>query len=177
MAKKFDFSTLNLQDALDLAILIEEEAKERYLEFSRQVGSSYVGDAGNFFDFMAENEAKHGNELSLQRKKLFGDKPSVVSISMVDEIRGVEAPDFDLARSFMSPKHALEVALSCEEKAFDFFNITLKHITNQEVKNLFTELKEEEIHHQNLIKDLLKKINGDSDPERDPNDIDEPNGL
>ena len=177
MAKKLEFSNLNLQDALDLAILIEEEARERYEEFSRQVGSSYTGDAGTFFLFMAANEAKHGQELDAQRKKLFGNNPSVVTHAMIDEISGTEAPDFDLARSFMSPRHALEVALSCEVKAYNFFDKALAHLKNAEVIKLFTELREEEVHHQNLIKDLISKTPGDTNPEVDPDDVDDPSGL
>ncbi len=177
MPIKIDFSNLNLQDALDLAILIEEEAQERYEEFSRQVGSSYTGDAGTFFDFMAKNEAKHKAELIVQRNKIFGNAPSVVSRFMIDEIQGTEAPDFDMARSFMSPRHALEVALSCEVKAFNFFENALKHLKNEEVIKLFTELKAEEIHHQNLIKDLIKKTAGDLNPDVSPDDVDDPSGL
>ncbi|MBP9791463.1 MAG: ferritin family protein [Bacteroidia bacterium] len=177
MFRKQDFSNLNLQDALDLAIIIEEEAKERYEEFARQIGSSYTGDAGNFFVTMAENEAKHCLELSNQRKKLFGLNPVVVNRFMIDEIRDVEAPDYDTVRSFMSPKKALEVALASEIKAYNFYEKVLKELRNTEVKKLFIELKEEEMHHQNLVKALIEKISGDLNPEVDPEDVDEPSGL
>lgn len=177
MSTKLDFSKINLQDALDLAILVEEEAKERYEEFSRQLGTSYVGDASTFFVFMAQNEDKHGKELAAQRKKLFGSNPSVVTRSMIEEFRGVEAPEFDMARPFMSPRAALEVALACEVKAYDFYDKAFQHIKNEDVKKLFTELKEEEIHHQNLVKDLIKKTDGSTSPEVDPDDVDEPSGL
>ena len=54
-----DFRTLDLQDALDLALSIEEEAKERYEEFSRITGGRYAGDAADMFRQMAGYEAKH----------------------------------------------------------------------------------------------------------------------
>ena len=38
MTAALEFKKLSLQDALDLAILIEEEAKDRYEEFTRIVG-------------------------------------------------------------------------------------------------------------------------------------------
>ena len=177
MSEKNIFANLNLQDALDLAILIEEEAKERYIEFARQVGSLHADDAGSFFSIMAKNEAKHGKELSEKRKKLFGTNPSTITRLMVDVLYGVEAPDFDLARSFMSAKHALEVALSCEVKAYNFFDKIIKQLNNEEVIALFKELKDEEIHHQQLVKDMIAKTSGDFDPDVDSDDIDEPSGL
>ena len=36
-ARGIDFNTLSLQDALDLAILIEEEAKDRYEELAAEL--------------------------------------------------------------------------------------------------------------------------------------------
>ena len=40
-----DFAALSLQDALDLAILIEEEAQERYLEFVDQMQQHHTPEA------------------------------------------------------------------------------------------------------------------------------------
>jgi rubrerythrin len=50
MSTSLDLSKLSLMDALDLAILIEEEARQRYKMFASQVGgagSDY--DARSFF--------------------------------------------------------------------------------------------------------------------------------
>ena len=44
-----DFSQLSAQDALDLAILIEEEAEERYQEFAHQMDVHHTPDAAGFF--------------------------------------------------------------------------------------------------------------------------------
>lgn len=41
-----DFATLSTQDALDLAILIEEEAEERYREFAHHMEVHHTPDAG-----------------------------------------------------------------------------------------------------------------------------------
>ena len=48
-----DFSALTLKDALDLAILIEEEARERYEDFADQMEQHHTPEAGRFFRFMA----------------------------------------------------------------------------------------------------------------------------
>jgi len=46
---EIDFAKLHLRDALDMAILIEEEARDRYQEFARTVGGRYAGDAAEVF--------------------------------------------------------------------------------------------------------------------------------
>ena len=50
MTTSLDLSKLSLMDALDLAILIEEEARQRYEMFASQIGRSGSRyDAGSFF--------------------------------------------------------------------------------------------------------------------------------
>ena len=75
MAATIDFASLSLQDALDLAILVEEEAQERYLEFVDQMEQHHTPEAAKFFAMMARNEQKHGEELRARRHGLFGDAP------------------------------------------------------------------------------------------------------
>lgn len=172
--QKIDFSKLNLQDALDLAVLIEEEAKERYEEFSKMLGERYDNDAHDVFVKMAANEAKHGEALLSRRKMLFGDAKVRVSRAMFDE---VEAPDYSQPRQYMSPRQAALVALDSEKKAYDFFDQALKFVKDPEVKALFTELRVEEVEHQNLLKKLLEKLPPGEGPDKDDSDIDEPPAL
>lgn len=175
MSLKIDFSTLSLQDALDLAILIEEEAEDRYNEFAAMLGSRYEGDATDFFLRMAKNEAKHGQQLSERREKLFKDAPRRVSRDMIDEI---EAPDYSQPRSYMSPHQAMRVALECEIKAHDFFLAALKTIQDPQVKSLFEELRKEEVEHQILVKRQIEKLPpDDGQPDKTDDDLDEPPAL
>jgi len=90
-----DFSKLSLRDALDLAILIEDEAQERYDEFASQMDIHHTPEAAKFFRFMSQNEAKHGSQLSERRKKMFKDEPPTVTRAMLWD---VEAPDYDKTR-------------------------------------------------------------------------------
>ena len=57
------------KDALDLAILIEEEARERYEEFADQMELHHTPEAAHFFRFMAGNEEKHRAELAARRAR------------------------------------------------------------------------------------------------------------
>ncbi len=162
--QRIDFDQLSLKDALDLAILVEEEAKERYEEFVDQMEAHHTDEAAGFFRFMAKNEEKHGTELAERRQRLFPGAPRSVGRAMLWD---VEAPDYDEARMFMSARKALEVALRCEEKAHAFFVAALPRLKEPDVKALFEELRDEEVEHQELVKQQLAKLPPDdpTDPE------------
>jgi rubrerythrin len=155
MSQAIDFSQLSLRDTLDLAISIEEEAKERYDEFAEQMDAHHTPDAAKFFRFMAANEIKHAEKLAAQRKELFGDEPSSADTSILFDI---EAPEFDAARAFMSMRAALDVAMDSEVKAFEFYDDALAEITDAEVRELFLMLRDEEARHQELIRQTMAKV-------------------
>lgn len=158
--QKLDLSRLSLLDALDLATLIEEEARERYLELADQMDQHRTPEAARFFRFMADNEAKHGAELAERRRALFGDAPREVRGTMIFE---VEAPDYDEARAFMTARAALAIALRCEQKAHAFFVETLPHVQEPQVQALFAELRDEEVHHQELVQREIDRLPADAD--------------
>jgi rubrerythrin len=164
MPKTLDFAILSLRDALDLAILIEEEARERYLEFADQMEIHHTPEAAVFFRSMAENEAKHGQELTKRRQAEFARQPAAVNRGMLWD---VEAPDYDAARAFMSPRQAMKVALAAEVKAHDFFQEALPHIEDVGVRRLFEELREEERQHQALVLAQLAKLPPGPEPNAD----------
>jgi len=155
MAPEIDYASLDMRDALDLATLIEEEARERYEEFVLQMASTENAEAGAFFRTMAENEAKHGRAVAERRLARFGATPRRVSRSMLWE---EEAPAYETVRAFMSPRQAMEVALEAERKAEAFFTGALAHVTDAGVRELFEELRREEITHQELVTRELAKL-------------------
>ncbi len=167
MAQTIDFAKLTLKDALDLAILIEEEARVRYEEFTKLVGGRYKGDADEVFKNMAVYEAKHRDELKARRQKLFGAAPVTVTLEAIDD---VEAPDRGQPRVFMSPRQAMEVALASEEKAFDFFDGALKHVKDADVRKLFEELRAEERQHQEYVKKAMATLPPGPDVEEEEAD-------
>lgn len=171
MTSQPEFSTLNLQDALDLAVLIEKEAEERYLLFVAQLGERYRGDAADFFAMMARNEHRHGMELAARRRSLFGDTPSRITADMIEDI---EAPGTGKPRPYMSPRHALEVAMESEVKAYEFFDQALPGIQDREVRKLFEELRHEEAEHQRLLREQLANYPDTLEPDLDPDDVDTP---
>ena len=165
-----DFSKLSLRDALDLAILVEEEAKERYEELAEQLEQHRTPEAAHFFRFMVENEAKHRADLAERRRVLYGREPSTVTRDMIFDI---EAPDYDEARAFMSLRQALEVALRAEQKAHAFFVGAMPSASDPAVRALFDSLRLDEIEHQKLVQAQLDKL--PPDPVAKPEDYgDEP---
>jgi rubrerythrin len=169
MAHEIDFSSLSLKDALDLAILVEDEAMDRYTEFTDQMTTHHTEESARFFRFMAANEKKHGDELRERRQALFGDEATSVDRSMLFD---VEAPEYDRARAFMSVQEALEVALDAETKAYEFFDRALPRIENGDVRELFAELRQEEVEHQEMVRAEMAKLS----PEKgfDPDDFVDP---
>ena len=155
MSTRLDLSKLSLKDALDLAKLIEMEACHRYQMFAAQLGRTGGYDAGSFFATMAENEAKHGQELEARRKKLFGDAPARLTL---DDLFDVEAAEMGATRRGMSIVQAFELGLAAEKKAHDFYDMALPGISDSEVRELFTELRDEETEHVEMLREAMAKL-------------------
>lgn len=154
-----EFAKLTLQDALDLAALIEEDARERYAEFEEQMRAHRTPGAAAFFLTMVYNEAKHRDSLRKRRKALYGDAPSRVNAHMLCEI---EAPDYHDASIFMSLRAALEVALKAEIRAHDFYASALPHVTDPKIRALFTDLRDEEKQHRVMVEQQLAALPAES---------------
>lgn len=152
MSTRLDFATLSLMDALDLAILVEYEAYRRYKMFDKQLGHRGPGDPASVFASMADNEVNHGKQLSERRKALFGDAPARVTLA---DLFDVEAPEMGAPRSTMSTLQAFEVALSSEQKARDFYDQALDHITDPDIRALFAELRAEETEHVRTVREFI----------------------
>ena len=153
--KAIDFERLGLRDALDLAVLVEEEAKDRYEELADQLHIHHNAEVERFFRFMHDVEAKHEAELSLRRKKLFPDEPRVVRREMLFD---VEAPDYDEARATMSVRDALGAALRAEQKAAAFFAGAARGMIDAGARRLFEDLHEEEKEHERLVRIQIDRL-------------------
>lgn len=168
--KGIDFASLSLRDALDLAILIEEEARDRYEEFADQMDLHHTPEAAAFFRIMIGNEEKHRADLDARRRLLFEDAPRVVTRGMIFD---VEAPEYDEARAFMTARQALTSALRSEVKAHAFFTAAIPQIEDPQVRRLFEELRNEEVEHMRMVNEQLARL--PADPDLEPDDFaDEP---
>ncbi|HUK66315.1 MAG TPA: ferritin family protein [Anaeromyxobacteraceae bacterium] len=155
MTEGFDFSTLTLKDALDLAIEVEEEARKRYEEFSVIVTGEDEQEATEAFRMMMGNEAKHGRELTARREVLFGSAPARPPPHLAAE---VEAPDRGAPGHAMSAEQALAIALASEERAYRFYDRALPFVFDLDVRRLFEELREEELKHRRYLEERLRAL-------------------
>lgn len=172
MSIDIDFSALSLRDTLDLAILVEEEAQERYRDFAEQMRVHHTPDAADFFDRMVVIEGKHAEMLGTRRQALFGDEPRTVKLTQIYQ---VEAPEFEKLRAFTSVPQALEIALESEVKAEQFYAGARPVVEDADVAKLFAELEQQEVRHQEMIRAMMAKRPGDDG--FDPDDfVDEPVG-
>jgi len=155
MTRGIDFSQLSLCDAVDLAILVEEEAKDRYEELADQMTIHHNEEATRFFLRMVQVELTHERILLSRRKALFRDQPRKVTREMIFD---VEAPDYYAARATMTVRQALDMALVAETKAYEFFDAALKEIRDPEVQDFFSQLRSEELEHQKLVEAQIAKL-------------------
>jgi rubrerythrin len=170
MSRTIDFAGLSLQDTLDLAIAVEEEARGRYLEFADQLGAHHTEDVADFFTKMAGIERTHAERLGERRRALFGDAAATADLSLVVD---VEAPEYGEVRAFMGVHAALDVAIEAEVKAYDFYDGSLGSVEDEDVRSLFEFLREQEVRHQEMIREFKSRVPEDSGA--DPEDyVDEP---
>lgn len=167
-----DFARLSLRDALDIAILIEEEARDRYQELADQLLLHHTPKAAAWFEGMSRIEERHRQALASRRTQQFGDEPTGITRQLILE---VEAPDYDEARAFMSVRQALQTALQAETRAFEFYRDATAVVTDRGVAALFAELRDEEVEHQAMVHAEIARLppdtgNGDAY-------ADEPQGL
>lgn len=140
-----DFAALDLRDAFDFAIMMEEDAEVVYRRLAERLGDD-PGGAGDVFRAMAETEAGHRKELLARRSALFRDAPPRIEISVIDGEGGIERPDIDdeLPRTAIA---ALESALAAERNACRFYGQVFTRIEDPEVQVFCRELIDQEAAH------------------------------
>jgi rubrerythrin len=63
----------------------------------------------------------------------------------------------------MTARQALEIAMRCEQKAHAFFVEALPHVQDPQVITLFAELRDEEVHHQELVQREMRRLPAGAD--------------
>ena len=58
----------------------------------------------------------------------------------------------------MSLLDAFKIGLAAEQKAYDFYDVALSGITDPDVRELFTELRDEETEHVEMLKAAMAKL-------------------
>ena len=143
-----DFSRLDAQDALDIAIVVEDEAQLAYEHLAEWVAGDDNPEAAEFFTRMAALEKRHKDAIVARRSLLFGDAPP-----RHDEAAPwqAEVPDYEALGREVSLEDAFQVALDAETRAYDFYSGALEYIDEPQIVDLFEWLKKAEVEHKLLI--------------------------
>lgn len=159
---KRSFLTLSPQEALHVAIFIEERNAELYHRFAemfvefRDVESLEI--AGVFWD-MAVEEQHHSSKLQQLYTERFGTAACAVTEEDIDEI--IELPKLDDGEVFNSSpgvsarERALQVALKAEQSARKYYSELAEHTADPKPRKLYSELAEFETDH---IEFLARKL-------------------
>jgi rubrerythrin len=156
MTIQVDFSKLRANDALDMAIAIEEEGSYYYEQLADWIGDSNP-EVSDFFRRMSVREKRHHDQVVALREKLFAGKPS----SHAEKVSwGVEAPDFDAVPNDITLRQAFDVAMDSETRAHDFYASAIEYAADDQIAELFEGLRASEADHQRLLKEEMAKFLG-----------------
>ena len=156
MTIQVDFSKLRANDALDMAIAIEEEGSYYYEQLADWIGDSNP-EVSDFFRRMSVREKRHHDQVVALREKLFAGKPS----SHAEKVSwGVEAPDFEAVPNDITLRQAFDVAMDSETRAHDFYASAIEYAADDQIAELFEGLRASEAEHQRLLKEEMAKYLG-----------------
>ena len=158
MKKTVDFSSLTGADVLDLGILAEEEARQRYQDFAATMANKHGNaEAASFFAAMERHEGEHRDSLEEQRRLTYPDAPTRVDASFLFD---VEAPDYGVTGAALSYEECLRLCLAAEERAERYYRDALPHAADPVVHDLLVQLADQEVRHQEQIRAELEALTG-----------------
>ena len=158
---KRDFASLTTQEALHVAIFIEERNAEIYHQFAEMFAEfrdpESLEIASTFWD-MASEERKHGTLLQRWYFERFGTRPCAVTEEDITDF--IEVPTLENGEIFTfaklrvgrSPRQmALEVASQAEQSAFKFYARLAQLTDDEDLRHLYRELAEFETGHNEYL--------------------------
>jgi rubrerythrin len=164
---KRDFASLTAQEALHVAIFIEERNAEIYTQFAELFAEfkdkESLQIAQTFWDMAAE-ERHHGTMLQERYFERYGTQHCVITEEDIREL--IEVPKLESGELFAivrsntshSPKYkALEIALIAEEGAQRFYSRLVPQTTDEALKRIYTELAEFEDNHSRFLRDRIMR--------------------
>jgi len=151
------------------AIVLEEEAAERYDELADTMETHNNRPVAELFRQMAEFSRMHAAEAQ-ERARGAGGLPDLKPWEY--EWSGSESPEsavLEDSHYLMTPHHALRMALAAERTAHDFYAGVADRSANGEVRDLARTFAEEEAGHVAEIERWLERYpEADEDWDDDP---------
>ena len=163
---KREFSSLTAQEALHVAIFIEERNAEIYTQFAELFAEfkdpESLQMAQVFWD-MAEEERHHGTMLQERYFERYGTRHCIVTEEDIRDL--IEVPKLDNAELFAiirsrtthSPRYkAFEIALNAEEAAQRFYSRLIPGTEDEGLKTVYRELSEFEDGHSRFLRGKIE---------------------
>jgi erythrin-vacuolar iron transport family protein len=160
------FASLNSQEALHVAIFIEERNAHVYRQFAELFGEFQDTDslevASTFWE-MAQEERQHGTLLQNVYFQRFGTAPCAVTEEDISEF--IEVPSPTEISSLLgrqetangSPRErALEIALAAENNALEYYRRLSMQTEDTQLRTLYRELAEFEGNHTERLQRKMK---------------------
>jgi rubrerythrin len=172
---KREFASLSAQEALHVAIFIEERNAEIYTQFAelfvefRDPESLQIAQV---FHDMAEEERHHGTMLQERYFERYGTQHCVITEEDIRDL--IEVPKltngelFAIVRSNTthSPKYkALEIALAAEEGAQRFYSRLIPQTKDGALKQVYGELADFEDGHSRWLRSKIQSARRDAGTE------------
>lgn len=159
---KRSFQSLSPQEALHVAIFIEERNAETYHNFAQLFvsfqDSTSLQTAGVLWE-MAEEERHHSTLLQERYTALYGQSACALTGANVQEIiefpQFVEEGIFDSTDAEAARIRALRIALGAENQARDFYVALAKTASDPALRALYQELSGFEAEHVEFLERKL----------------------
>ena len=155
---KRDFASLNPQEALWVAVAIEERNAQIYENFASMF-QDYDRETVEIFKEMAAEEWEHGKELESRYRKCYGEQE--LELGPGDIQQPMEAPVVSEGELFiyqgLSMREALEVGLRAEREARDYYRHLAKRTSDEELRKLYQELADTEDDHERRLGNKLRE--------------------
>lgn len=169
---KRPFSSLSVQEALHVAIFIEERNATLYHRFAemfvefRDLESLEI--AGVFWD-MAVEENHHSTKLQQLYMERFGN--SSCAVTEEDIVDMIEVPRLedgnvlsgDTRDATSARERALQVALAAEQNARKFYSGLAEHTPDAKLRRMYQELSEFETDHVEFLERKLTRTAAGND--------------
>jgi rubrerythrin len=158
------FSSLSLQEALHVAIFVEERNAEIYQRFAQmftEFGDPESAEIAAVFWDMSVEERRHSSLLQAKYLERFGNASCALTEEDVREM--IEVPRLessDVLAPSKSPtarprERALKVALDAEHSAHQFYTNLIPTTTDGSLRRLYIELSTMEDGHVTFLESLL----------------------
>ena len=154
-------------DFMAQAYTMELEATERYAQFAEQLDTHNNRDVAEMFRKLSKVEALHAKRILEEMG--WPSLPVLPAAYAWDAEEAPETAPMDALHYLMQPRHALELALDCEQRACKHFERIARSKAPKKVREAAKEMAEEEREHVRLIEEWMKRVPPvDPDWDHDP---------